>query len=348
MQAIDLIAPGQLALRKVARPTLRSAQDALIRIGAVGVCGSDVHYYRHGRIGSQIVEYPFRVGHECAGEVLAVGADVKRVAPGDRVAIEPAIACGTCDQCRAARPHTCRHLQFLGCPGQREGCLCEELVMPADCCFPLPPQFSLELGALVEPLSIGLYAVRLSRQRQALPTEPVVGIQGAGPIGLSVLLALRDAAPDARIFVSDPLPARQAVARAAGAIWSGAPGALDGVVAAEARLGLDTVFECCGEQAALDQAVALMKPGGMLMVVGIPTADRVAFASDTCRRREIGIQHVRRQNHCMQAAIDGLATGRLPADFMITHRWPFARTPDAFDQVAAYADGVIKAMIVFQ
>jgi threonine dehydrogenase-like Zn-dependent dehydrogenase len=109
---------------------------------------------------------------------------------------------------------------------------------------------------------------------------------------------------------------------------------------------LDAVFECCGQQEALDQAVRLLQPGGKLMLVGIPEVDRVSFEIDLLRRREIRIQNVRRQNECVPETLEMVQTGRIAPDFMVTHRFPFERTPEAFDLVSAYADGVVKAMIM--
>jgi L-iditol 2-dehydrogenase len=141
-------------------PVIRSDNDVLIRMTVVGVCGSDIHYYRTGRIGSQIVQYPFTVGHEGAGVVEAVGAAVTAVKIGDRVAVEPSIACGHCDQCLAGRPHTCRNNLFLGCPGQVEGNLAEYIIMPESQCVLLEDHQNIDDGATSEPLAIGLYAVK--------------------------------------------------------------------------------------------------------------------------------------------------------------------------------------------
>ncbi|MDA0576461.1 MAG: alcohol dehydrogenase catalytic domain-containing protein, partial [Verrucomicrobia bacterium] len=163
----------------VADVRLANDTDVLLRVGAVGVCGSDVHYYMRGRICSQVVTYPYRVGHEFAGTVVAVGPAVRRIQVGDRVAVDPAMSCGNCDQCLAGRAHTCRSLRFLGCPGQADGCLAEFIVMPEECCYPLREGTTLEQGALVEPLSIGIYAVRLAGAVRGAH----VGILGCGPIG---------------------------------------------------------------------------------------------------------------------------------------------------------------------
>ena len=345
MKAARLTGIRHLEIQDVPTPAIAQASDVLIRVTRVGVCGSDVHYYTEGKIGSQVVQYPFTVGHEGAGIVEKAGAGVTRVKPGDRIAIEPAISCGACDQCRAGRPHTCRKLRFLGCPKQVEGCLSEFLVMPEACCFPIPPSMSFDQAAISEPLAIGVYAL----SRSIPMAGATVGILGAGPIGLSVLLPAR-AQGARRIFVTDRIEARLALARRAGADWAGNPDTGDVVteILAQEPAQLDVVFECCGKQEALDQAIDLLKPGGKLMLVGIPpTIERVTFKIDELRRKEICIQNVRRQNHCVQPALDMIARRDFAVDVMVTHRFPFARTREAFDLVAAYKDGVVKAMIDF-
>lgn len=342
MKAVQLTAIRRMRLAEVPTPRLERPGDVLLRMRAVGVCGSDVHYFTTGRIGSQVVQFPFVVGHESAATVEKVGAGVTRVRVGDRVAVEPAISCHACDQCRAGRPHTCRTLVFLGCPGQIEGCLGEFLVMPEDCCYPIPDGMSFEDAALVEPLAIGLYALR-----QSVPMRGAkVGILGLGPIGLSVMLPAL-AAGAAAIYGTDRLEYRCRLAAGQGAAWTGNPTACDVVreVAEREPELLDVVFECCGSQEALDQAMLMLKPGGTLMLIGIPEFDRYSFSAETGRRRELCFRHVRRQNQCVQAAIDLVASGRVRPQFMITHRFGLERAGEAFDLVSRYADGVVKAMI---
>ncbi len=334
-----------MAMHTVPTPAVARDTDVLIQMTRVGVCGSDVHYYTEGKIGSQVVQYPFTVGHEGAGIVQQVGAAVSTCKPGDHVAVEPAMSCWTCDQCRAGRPHTCRNLRFLGCPKQAEGCLSEYLVMPATSCFTLAPSLTDDEAALSEPLAIGVYAVKSS-----IPMAGAkVGILGAGPIGLSVMLAAR-AQGAARILMTDKIDSRLALACQSGADWGGNPLRSE-VVPEITRLEpaqLDVVFECCGQQEALDQGIELLKPGGKLMVVGIPpTLERVSFKIDKLRHKEICIQNVRRQNHCVQATLDLLARRAVDVRFMVTHRYAFAQTQAAFELVAGYQDGVVKAMIEF-
>ena len=334
----------RMEMQDVPTPRVAGDRDVLIRMGAVGVCGSDVHYYQRGKIGTQVVTYPFAVGHECAGVVDAVGAGVTSVKPGDRVAVDPAITCGECDQCRVGRPHTCRRLRYLACPDQAHGCLSEFILMPEPNCVPIRDTMTLEQAALSEPLSIGVYAVALAE----LPRGAKVGILGSGPIGLSVLLPARVEGASA-VYMTDKIDARCDVARSAGADWTGNPDTQDVVaqVSALEPAQLDVVFECCGDQAALDQAVDLLKPGGRLMMVGIPPENTISFNINTLRHKEIGIRNVRRQTGCVQRALDLIDTGRVNVDFMVTHRFPFDRVQDAFDLVADYRDGVVKAMIGF-
>lgn len=340
MKTVLLTARRRLELREVPAPQIRTDKEVLIRMTEVGVCGSDVHYFLNGKIGSQVVEYPFTLGHEGAGVVEAAGAAVTRVKPGDRIAIEPAMPCHQCDQCRSGRPHTCRKLRFLGCPKQTEGCLSEFIVMPQECCFPIPETMTDEAAALVEPLAIGVYAVK-----QSVPVAgKTVAVLGCGPIGLSVLLAAR-AQGAQTILMTDPIGARRIKAQEMGATQTSAPEQIRELLAAGSE-GCDTVFECCGKQDAMDQAVELLKPGGKLMVVGIPEFDRWSFPVDPLRHKEICIQNVRRQNGCVERAIE--LAGQGDAAAMVTHRFALAHTEEAFELVADYRDGVIKAMIELQ
>lgn len=334
---------GRIEGVEVADPVIESSTDVLLRIDAVGVCGSDVHYFETGRIGSQIVQFPFTVGHECAATVVEVGAGVTTVEAGQKVVVEPAVSCFACDQCLAGRPHTCRKLKFLGCPGQISGCLSEYIVMPAECCLPTRDGLTQIQGVLCEPFAIGLYAVGQS----GISAGQTAAIFGAGPIGLSCLSAALYQQAGA-IYMTEKIPERMAIAQSAGAGWVGNPDMQD--VAAEimaASGGVDIAFECAGQQETLDQAIEVLKPGGKLMMIGIPREQRVSFCPDAIRRKEISMINVRRQNHCTQKAIDLLASGDVNLDYMVTHTFGFDRTAEAFELVAGYKDGVVKAIVEF-
>ncbi|MBI2425288.1 MAG: alcohol dehydrogenase catalytic domain-containing protein [Candidatus Hydrogenedentes bacterium] len=344
MRAMRLTALRDMKMFDVPDPQIAQPDELLIRMTRVGVCGSDVHYYTTGRIGVQVVQYPFTVGHECAGVVEAVGSGVTHFKPGDRIAIDPAMPCGACDQCQGGRPHTCRKLRFLGCPGQAEGSLSEYIVMPEGSCFPLKDVSSFELGVLSEPLAIGVYACQLAGELKGKK----IGILGCGPIGLSVLMPARHAGAGA-VYMTDKIDARLQIAQGCGADWIGNPDTQDVVaqISAAEPLLLDYVFECCGQQDAVDNAIEILAPGGKLVMIGIPEVDRISFQIDKMRRKEICFQNVRRQNECTHKTIDLLESGALNAERMVTHYFPFEDTKAAFDLVAAYQDGVVKAMITF-
>ena len=342
MNTASLTGIRKFEARNVPEPEIARPTEVRIRIKMVGVCGSDIHYYNTGRIGSQIIQFPFTVGHEAAGVVEQVGPKVTRVKPGQRIAIDPAVYCGHCDQCRAGREHTCRELLFLGCPGQLSGALCEYLVLPETCCFPIKDQTTFEQAVLSEPLAIAVYAV----ERAELPAKANVAILGAGPIGMSVFHVLR-ANGVGEVFITDKIPERLKFAQTLKPKYCGNPDQTDVVreISKADPLLMDVVFECSGDRLAYDHAVRLLKPGGTLALVGIPEFDEVAFPIHELRRREITITNIRRQAHCTQKAIDLLEANKINLDAMVTHHFSLAETQSAFELVAHYRDGVMKAMV---
>lgn len=342
MKAQRLTGIRQMDSYEVFTPKPVNDNDVLLKIQYIGVCGSDVHYYETGCIGSQVVRYPFTVGHECSAIVEDFGSAVTHLQKGEPVVVEPAVSCWKCEQCRAGRPHTCQNLKFLGCPGQIEGCMSEYLVLPSECCFPTKDKITLQQGVLCEPFAIGLYAV----QRSGLSSGQTAVILGAGPIGLSCLAAAQLEAPS-KVFVTEKIPERMHVARDAGAVWVGNPDLQDVVkeIHSLEPQGIDIAYECAGQQETIDQAIEVLKPGGTLMLIGIPRKDRISFNPDLMRRKEISIINVRRQNHCTAKAIDLIARRKVDLDFMITHSFNFDQSKEAFDLVAAYKDGVVKALI---
>ncbi|UCG48514.1 MAG: alcohol dehydrogenase catalytic domain-containing protein [Phycisphaerales bacterium] len=345
MKAVVLTGLRQMEIRDVPAPEILEEEDVLLKVKMVGICGSDLHYYETGRIGAQVVEYPFIIGHECSAVVEAVGRGVGGVKAGDTVVVDPAVACHECAQCKKGRENTCENLRFLGSPGQGGGCLCEYIVMPQECCFPVEGVISLEEGVLCEPLAIGLYSVERARMAGAAD----VAILGAGPIGLSCLLAAGTQQDGATCYVTEKVDGRMEGARRGGAAWVGNPDREDVVAEILQRRpsGVAVAFECAGQQETVDQAVDLVKAGGRVVLIGSPRTDRVSFDVDKIRRKEITIVNIRRQNKCTQKAIDLIASHKVGVDFMVTHRFEADRARDAFEMVAGYRDGVIKALIVF-
>ena len=342
MKAALLTGIRKIEICDVPRPQIATPQDVLIRVDTVGVCGSDLHYYRNGRIGVQVVQFPWIVGHECAGVVAAVGSGVTRLKEGDRVAVDPLVACGQCDQCLAGREHTCRGQKFLGCPGQLNGAMAEYLVMPERSCLAMPANMTFDQAVVCEPFAVGLWAVKLA--------APVAGrkvaVLGAGPIGLCVMASLQAAGAGA-VYATDLLDERVSLARAMGAGWAANASRQDAVaaIAAAQPQGLDIVFECAGQQETLDQAMRMLTPGGTAVIVGIPEGDRLSFDMNYARRKELTLRNVRRQNDCAAEAIRLVARGLVNLDAIVTHHYTLDQSQAAYDLVADYRDGVVKAMI---
>jgi L-iditol 2-dehydrogenase len=342
VKSIVLTGIRQVRLKDSPVPKIKDSGDVLIKIKKVGICGSDVHYYTSGKIGDQIVKYPFVVGHEASGIIQETGNEVKNLKPGDRVAIDPALPCWKCDQCLAGRHHTCRHLKFLGNPGQTEGALSEYIVIPETSCYPVPENLNMDQAVISEPLAIGLYSVKKSD----ITGNKKIGILGFGPVGMSVFLSARYSNIK-DIYVTDKINERLNIAVHSGASWTGNPDRINIVkdILNLEPLQLDAIFECCGKQEAIDQAIDLLKPGGKLMIIGIPDFDYWSLSVSKTRRKEITIINVRRQVDCTKFALDLMAGGKINANHMITHHFAFKDTDKAFEMVSGYKNGVMKAII---
>lgn len=344
MKALVLTGLKRLEFVDVPQPQIKNDTDVLLKIVAVGVCGSDIHYYEDGKVGTQVVIYPYRIGHECSAIVEQVGKGVKNINVGDKVVVEPAVSCHKCEQCKMGRENTCRNLKFLGTPGQGDGCLCEYLVMPEENCFVINNKLSLIQAALCEPFTIGVYAAKQGYSKK----YEKIAILGSGPIGLSCMTAAKLLGAK-KIYMTDKLDYRLAVAKKQGAHWTGNPDKSDIVkeINKIEPLGVDTVYECAGQQSTIDQALEILRPGGKLVLVGIPRESRISFSIDYARRKEITIVNIRRQNRTTEESIELLASKKANIDFMVTHKFAFKDAIKAFEIAAGYKDGVLKAMVEF-
>jgi L-iditol 2-dehydrogenase len=342
MKAMVLNDIGKMQLTEWPMPKIKKDDDVLLKVKVVGVCGSDVHYYETGRIGENVVSFPYLLGHECSAVVQEVGTGVKNLKPGHQVVVDPAAWCSQCDQCKVQRENTCRNLTFLGTPGQGDGCLCEYIVMPEKSCFNTKNRITLEQAALCEPFTIGLYAVRQSQ----LKPEHKIAILGSGPIGLSCMKAAK-AQGTTHIYMTEKIAERVEMAQKNGALWVGNPDKTD-VVAKMLQKnpnGYDIAYECAGQQETIDQAIDLLKPGGKLILIGIPRQERISIVIDSARRKEITVINVRRQNRTTEDAIDLLVKNKVSLDFMVTHRYAFQDAPKAFELLKDYKDGIVKAIV---
>jgi len=342
MREALLTAPGRIEHRDKPWDKELSPGEVRIRIASVGICGSDIHYFRHGGIGEQRVQYPFRMGHECSGTIEAVNDPESILNVSDKVAIDPLVSCGTCFQCESGRLHTCLNQVFLGSPGQLSGALAEYLDLPSANCFKIPQKMSSAEGVMVEPLSIAIHAARFLNKRDL----KTVGIIGCGPIGLCVLEICKLLGAG-EIYATDKLNYRVDLAKERGAQYAANP--LHKDIAADINSlspqGCSAVFECAGEQDAMDQGLELLQPGGILLQIGIPQTISFKIDPHLCRRKEIRIQNVRRQNNSIREAIDYINTKQVHVGHMITHQFDFDYVQEAFELVEQYGDEVVKALV---
>lgn len=342
MKVARLYRAHDLRVEEEAPPGPPGLGEVQVRMKVVGVCGSDVHYYSEGRIGSAVVEAPLIMGHEPAGVIEAVGRGVDHLRVGQRVAVEPARSCGKCEPCREGHPNLCPEVRFFGTPPV-DGAYCEWVNVPASNVFPLPDVLSDAEGALLETLGIGLHAIDLSHLRAG----QTVAVFGTGPVGLATLAVAR-AAGAARLFAVDLLPPRLEVARKLGADVALVAGETDPVAAiweATGGRGVDVALEAAGATETPQQCAEVVKIGGTVVIIGIPADDTLSFQHATVRRKGLTIKLCRRMKHTYPRAIELVASGRIDLKPLVTHVFPLERVQEAFDLVESYRDGVVKAVI---
>ncbi len=341
MKVVRLHGPGELRVSEEPVPEYGPA-EVLLRIRAVGICASDVHYYKDGGIGDAVVRDPLVLGHEVGAEVAEVGSDVTFLRTGDRVAVEPSNPCGECDVCLRGLINLCPNVKFFGTPPV-DGALREYVAWPEHLCIPIPPSLSFADAAMTEPMAVGIYAADLAGLRGG---ETVV-VLGAGAIGLSVIQAARVAGAGT-IRVVDPIQGRCDLARQLGAdeaIVTDSAGAVDQIWEDTKRLGPDLVFECAGENDAVRDAVRMASYDGYVIVAGIPYPDEVSFTASVARRKNLRLIFVRRSRNAVERAIEWAAERRIDLSAYVTHRFPLEDTGAALDLARDRGDGVIRAMV---
>ena len=345
--AARLHGPADLRIERLPHPGSPPAGSVLIRVRAVGVCGSDLHTFRHARIGDTQLNSPLVLGHEFAGVVEAVGpgtldGEFRPLRPGTRVAVDPAQPCGRCELCERGHPNLCRNLHFCGL-WPDPGALCETILMPGLCCFPVPDGIDDATAVMLEPLGVAIHAVDLAK----IKVGAKVAILGAGTIGLCVLQMVRLAGAG-EILVTDKYADRLALASRLGATRTWNCDAADPVAAvpeATDGRGVDVAFEAAWCDASVQQAAEMLDLGGRLMVVGISADDEIRLRHSTARRKGLTVMLVRRMKHAYPRAIALATAGRVDLRSLVTHRFPLEQTAKAFQLAADYRDGVVKALV---
>jgi L-iditol 2-dehydrogenase len=312
-----------------------------VRVEAVGVCGSDLHYFSEGSIGDTRCVYPMVLGHEPAGVIDKLGPGVSGWSLGDRAVFEPALYCYHCEFCLTGRHNICANIRFLSMP-EDPGFLREYVNLPLTNVLPLPPVLSMAEGSLAEPLAVVLHSVQLASLR---PGESAV-VFGAGPIGLLTVAALRLCGAS-RIWAVEPVPARRSLALSLGADAALDPseGAARSILGETGRRGVDVAFDCASKDDTLNECLRATRNGGRVILTGIPSVEQVPIEFHVMRRKELALFNVRRSNHEIGAAIDLLTREAAKFRPMLTHILPLDRVQEAFGIAESYSDGVGKMVV---
>ncbi len=329
MTASVLRGVGDVVLEERPVPTCRP-DEVLVKVSSVGVCGSDVHYYQHGRIGDYVVEKPLVLGHEVSGEIVAVG---DRVAPnrvGERVAIEPQRPCRTCEFCRSGHYNLCPSMEFYATPPV-DGAFCEYVVIQDDFAFEVSDSISDHAAALMEPLSVGIAAA----QKGGIKPGDTVLIAGGGPIGVITAQVAR-AFGAVRVVVADIDPSRRALAARYGAR------VVDPAVDSTDDLAAHVFVDASGATAAILNGIRSLRPGGTVVLVG--SADEFPLSVPDIAMREVNVTGTFRYTNTWPIARDLLTTGQVELDSLVTHEYGLEQVEEALTGEGAV--GSLKRMVI--
>lgn len=329
MKSVRLHGTGDLQIHEERLPEA-GAGEKLVRVRAVGVCGSDLHWFAEGSIGDAKLEHPLVLGHEFAG----ITED------GQRVAVDPAIPCGHCEFCERGHPNLCANLIFAG-HAKTDGGLREWLAWSDKSLVPIPDSISDADGALLEPLGVAIHTVDLGKLKAGM----TIGVFGCGPIGL-LILQMAKLAGAATIIATDKLAHRVEAAKRLGAthaFLADEGRELEELRAATRGREVDVAFEAAGTQDAVDASFAAVTPGGNVVLAGIPDDDKTSFSASNARRKGLTIKLVRRMKHTYPRAIELVSKGLVDVRSLVTHRFPLEQTREAF-RVAERREG-LKVLI---
>ena len=339
MLAAELIAP--LTFRLTDMPIEDPGPgEVQVRVEAVGVCGSDLHAYCEGAVGSTPNVYPMVLGHEPAGRIVKTGAGVTGLAKGDRGALEPALYCYHCEFCLSGHHNVCANLRFLSNP-HHPGFFRELVNLPAANFCPIPAGMSFAEATLAEPLAIALHSLHLA----SISPGETVAVIGAGPIGLLTIAALR-AAKAGRIWAVEPLAHRRELARGIGADAVVEPEeAIKEILSGTGQRGVDCAIDCAAKEHTTGQAVQLARNAGRVALTGIHSTSLVSLDGSAMRRKELTIFNVRRSNHETEESLELLAAHAEWFRPLLTHTREMERIDEAFAIASQYRDGVGKMIV---
>jgi len=341
MRAALLFKPRDIRIGEIETPR-PTDEEVLIKVESAGVCGSDVIFYKQGKIGNEVVTEPHVLGHEFCGTIVEMGSKAREREAGMRVAVEPSLPCKTCEFCRIGRYNICQNLRFTGSP-PTQGAYAEYIAIPYDFAHPVPDTMSVDEAAMVEPLAVGVHAVELARIR---PGE-TVAVLGLGSIGLLTAKVAKISGA-AFVFGTDLLSYRLELSRRYGVdmpINVREQDPVQAILDATNGRGVDIAFEAAGALETPQQALDVAKRGGAVIMIGICEQEQIPLVFTHGRRKELVVKWCRRFVHDFPRAMT-LASGHsVELEPLITHRFPLEKTAQAFEVVENYADGVVKATV---
>jgi len=335
MKAAVLEEIGRIEIKDIEKPKPGQG-EVLIKLEYVGICGSDVHYFEHGRIGDFIVEEPLILGHECSGTIVEVGSGVEGFSLGDRVVPEPGYACNKCGYCKSGRYNLCEKMTFMATPPV-DGAFCEYVTYPADMTFKLPDNVTLENGALIEPLAIGIYA---AERGKVFPGSRVL-VQGAGCIGLVTVLACK-AYGASEVILTDVLDNRLETGKRLGADST--------INVTKENMGtdfepVDIVIDCVGIETTVNNSIDHVKRGGMIVLVGMGSDGNIPVNLNRAISKEIDFATIFRYRNIFPKAIKMVSDGKIDIGGIVTHTFDFDEIEDAMKFVMKNKETVVKAVV---
>jgi L-iditol 2-dehydrogenase len=330
MRASYLVKQGEVAVKTVDVPML-DADQVLVKVASVGVCGSDVHYYQHGKIGPYIVDHPLILGHELSGTISAVGKNIDPARIGSRVAVEPQRPCRTCAQCKAGRYNLCPDIEFYATPPIHGG-FCEFVKIQSDFAYDIPEAISFDAAALIEPLSVGIWAAK----RAEITVGSRVLVAGAGPIGL-IMAQVARAFGAAEVYITDINEERRNFA-----LKHGATVGLDPRTDQVEGLEVDAFMDASGVAGAVSQGIKAVGPAGRVILVGMGNDD-VTLPVSYIQGKEIWVSGVFRYANTWPTAIELVASGKVDLDILVTHKFGLDEVEAALN--SAKLPGALKAIV---
>ena len=334
MKVAKLVEPRRMEVLDEPTPRVRLGK-VLVRIEVAGICGSDLHYFTHGGLGSHPAALPMSLGHEASGTVVA-SMYGSRFEEGTRVAIEPSVNCGQCKLCHRGLVNLCPSAVFMG--GESHGAFSEFLLLDEQQLKRIPDSVTFEEAAMLEPFGVALHATLLAG---VAPGHQVL-IFGAGPIGLCLCLTSNLAGAE-RIRVIDPIEHRCDTAKIFGANYKFVDEMHD--IHYMPSWPADVAFDAAGTQRSVDGCFNCADSGGKVVLVGIPTCDTIQYNPHKARLKELTVLNVRRSRHTLESSLRLLVERELPLADLITHRWSIDKIQEAFETAASYRDGIVKGVI---